>query len=85
MCLQEVGVNTASEQTLLHIAEILSAVASTSRGRMHLLYGENGERFSKSKSVEIVELKSHIILIWKILFCIENMQHIHIHILRIVR
>ncbi|XP_013412261.1 protein broad-minded-like [Lingula anatina] len=46
----EHDINQATEVTYLHIADILAALASTSRGRQHLLYGERQERFTRSKS-----------------------------------
>ncbi|CAH1778672.1 unnamed protein product [Owenia fusiformis] len=44
------GGNMASETTRVYIGEILSVVASNSRGRRHLLYGEREERFTRTKS-----------------------------------
>ena len=38
-----------SEHILLQVADILSVIASSSYGRHHILYGENGEKFSRSK------------------------------------
>ncbi|XP_067932583.1 protein broad-minded-like [Watersipora subatra] len=40
----------AGEATLRNIADILSVMASKSVGRRHLLYGERGDTFSRSRS-----------------------------------
>lgn len=39
-----------SEATYLHVADILSVIASCSSGRKHLLYGERGDRLTRTKS-----------------------------------
>lgn len=44
----------ASDSTLLNVADILSIMASRSIGRCHLLYGERGETFSRTRSVNFV-------------------------------
>ncbi|XP_071959186.1 protein broad-minded-like [Antedon mediterranea] len=41
------------EATLLHIADILSAIASWEAGRHILLYGENGEKFKENRSAAV--------------------------------
>ena len=38
-----------SEDTLLHVADILSLLASSTRGRRHLLYGEKHDMFTRTK------------------------------------
>ena len=48
-CLQDSGSTHVSEHTLLQVADILSVIASSCHGRQHILYGESGEKFSRSK------------------------------------
>ncbi|KAK2192197.1 hypothetical protein NP493_37g10001 [Ridgeia piscesae] len=43
-------VTAASETTMLLVADLLSVIVSSSRGRHHLLYGETQECFTKAKS-----------------------------------
>ncbi|XP_052230944.1 protein broad-minded-like isoform X2 [Dreissena polymorpha] len=38
------------EKTLLHVADILSMIASSTKGRRHLMYGEKKDIFSRTKS-----------------------------------
>ncbi|XP_053402163.1 protein broad-minded-like isoform X2 [Mercenaria mercenaria] len=38
------------EKTLLHVADILSMIASSTKGRRHLMYGEKNDIFSRTKS-----------------------------------
>ncbi|KAL4234490.1 hypothetical protein ACF0H5_006135 [Mactra antiquata] len=38
------------EKTLLHVADILSMIASSTKGRRHLMYGERNDIFSRTKS-----------------------------------
>ncbi|XP_048254918.1 protein broad-minded-like isoform X2 [Haliotis rufescens] len=44
------GNHPPSEGTLLHVADILSILASNSRGRCHLMYGEGRDLQNRSKS-----------------------------------
>jgi len=37
------------EKTLLHVADILSMIASSTKGRRHLMYGEKKDIFSRTK------------------------------------
>ena len=39
---------------MLLVADLLSVIVSSSRGRQHLLYGETQERFTKSKYVALL-------------------------------
>lgn len=41
---------TPGEKTLLHVADILSIMASSTKGRRHLMYGEKKDIFSRTKS-----------------------------------
>nr|XP_022341877.1 protein broad-minded-like isoform X8 [Crassostrea virginica] len=42
--------NTPGESTLLHIADIVSMIASSTKGRRHLMYGERKDMFNRTKS-----------------------------------
>ncbi|KAK3607380.1 hypothetical protein CHS0354_022540, partial [Potamilus streckersoni] len=41
---------TPSESTLLHVADILCMIASSTKGRRHLIYGEKKDIFTRTKS-----------------------------------
>ncbi|KAL3858589.1 hypothetical protein ACJMK2_008861, partial [Sinanodonta woodiana] len=41
---------TPSESTLLHVADILCMIASSTKGRRHLIYGEKKDVFTRTKS-----------------------------------
>lgn len=41
--------NTPGESTLLHIADIVSMIASSTKGRRHLMYGEGKNMFTRTK------------------------------------
>lgn len=47
---EEVEHNTPGESTLLHIADIVSMIASSTKGRRHLMYGEGKNMFTRTKS-----------------------------------
>nr|XP_022341878.1 protein broad-minded-like isoform X9 [Crassostrea virginica] len=47
---EEVDHNTPGESTLLHIADIVSMIASSTKGRRHLMYGERKDMFNRTKS-----------------------------------
>ncbi|XP_061197318.1 protein broad-minded-like [Saccostrea echinata] len=47
---EEVEHNSPGESTLLHIADIVSMIASSTKGRRHLMYGERKDIFTRTKS-----------------------------------
>lgn len=47
VCIQD-GISP-SESTLLHVADILCVLATTTRGRRYLMYGESLNIYSRTK------------------------------------